>query len=141
MIIVGRFLRNFLIIIFVLQISLKRHAHIAIKCRKNNFSHDILLKLWLFNSFRLWKRVKTLGKWQSNNELIIPSGFFKVKKVFLVEITHFLKNESSFKQFIKNFDEFTDDKFGLETKWQRTKVETLFIALYQYRKIYKVFCL
>lgn len=71
----------------------------------------------------------------------MPPGFFKVKKVFLVEITYFLKNESSFKQFIKNFDEFTDDKFGLETKWLRTKVETLFIALYQYRKIYKVVCL
>ena len=53
-----------------------------------------------------------------------------------------MKNESSSKQFIKKFDKFTSDMFGV--KWLTKKVKTLFRvknkSLHQACKIYKGVC-
>ena len=55
-----------------------------------------------------------------------------------------MKNESSSKQFIKKFDEFTDDKFDVRIKWLTKKVKSLFRvkrkSLHQSCKIHKGVC-
>ena len=49
-----------------------------------------------------------------DNKIIMPPWFFEVKrKIFFVERTYCLNNESLSKQFVKKFDEFTDDKFDV----------------------------
>ena len=56
----------------------------------------------------------TTGLANEDKKRIIPHWFFEVKtKIFFVEITYCLKNESLSKQFVKKFDEFTDDKFDV----------------------------
>ena len=80
-----------------------------------------------------------------DNELIIPTWLFEVKKIIvLVEIPYCLKNESSSKQFIEKFDKFTNDMFDVRIKWLTKKVKTLFgvkdKSLHQACKICKGFC-
>ena len=80
-----------------------------------------------------------------DNEFIILPWFFEVKKkIVLVEMPYCLKNESSSKQFIKKFDEFTDDKFDVRIKWLTKKVKSLFRvkrkSLHQSCKIHKGVC-
>ena len=78
-------------------------------------------------------------------EFIIPPWFLEVKKkIVLVEIPYCLKNKNSSKQFIKNFDQFTNDTFDVRIKWLTKKVKTLLKvkdkSLYQACKIYKGVC-
>ena len=55
-----------------------------------------------------------------------------------------MKNESSSKQFIKKFDQFTNDTFDVRIKWLTKKVKILFKvkdkSLHQACKIYKGVC-
>ena len=61
-----------------------------------------------------------------DNEFIIPTWFFEVKKkIIFVEITYCLKNKSSSKKFIKMFDKFPNDTFDVLIKWLTKKVKTL----------------
>ena len=59
----------------------------------------------------------------------------------LLEIPYCLKNESSSKQFIKTFEEFTDDKFDMGIRRLTKKVKTWFKvkdkSLHQACKIHK----
>ena len=87
----------------------------------------------------------TIAQKSEDNEFIIPPWLFEVKKkTVLVKVPYCLKNESSSKQFIKKFDEFTDDTFGVWIKWLTKKVKTLFRVkdkyLHQACKIYKGVC-
>ena len=80
-----------------------------------------------------------------DNEFIILPWFLEVKKkIVLVEMPYCLKNESSSKQFIKKFDEFTDDKFDVRIKWLTKKLKSLFRvkrkSLHQSCKIHKGVC-
>ena len=61
-----------------------------------------------------------------DNEFIIPTWFFEVKKkIIFVEITYCLKNKSSSKKFIKTFHKFPNDTFDVLIKWLTKKVKTL----------------
>ena len=57
------------------------------------------------------------------------------KKMVLAEIPYCLKNESSYKQFIKRFDKFTNDTFDAQIKWLTKKIEDK--SLHQACKTYK----
>ena len=62
-----------------------------------------------------------------NIDFIIPPGFFNVKSpVILTEIPYCDKNEVASKQFIKNFNKFTNDKYDIRIKWLTRKMKTLF---------------
>ena len=55
----------------------------------------------------------TATQTNEDTEFIIPPWLFEVKKkIVLVEIPY-MKSESSFKQFIKKFDKFTNDTFNV----------------------------
>ena len=87
----------------------------------------------------------TTAQTNKENEFIILPWLFEVKKkIVLVQIPDCLKNESSYKQFIKKFDKFTNDTFDVQIKWLTKKVKTLFRvndkSLDQARKIYKGIC-
>ena len=80
-----------------------------------------------------------------DNEFIISPWLFEVKKkIVLVEIPYYLKNEDSSKQFIKKFDKFTNDMFDVRIRRLTRKVKTLFKvkdkSLHQACKIYKGVC-
>ena len=62
-----------------------------------------------------------------NIDFIIPPGIFDVKSpVILTEIPYCDKNEVASKQFIKNFNKFTNDKYDIRIKWLTRKMKTLF---------------
>ena len=84
----------------------------------------------------------TTAQTNEDIEFIIPPWLFEVKKkIVLAEIPYCLKNENSSKQFIKKFDQFTNDTFDVRIKWLTKKVKTLFKvkdkSLHQACKIYK----
>ena len=87
----------------------------------------------------------TTAQTNEDIEFIIPPWLFEVKKkIVLVEIPYCLKNESSSKQFIKKFDQFTNGMFDVRIKWLTKKVKTLFKvkekSLHRACKIYKGVC-
>ena len=50
-------------------------------------------------------------------DFIIPPGFLDVRlPVILIELLYCDKNEVASKQFIKNFDKFTNDKYDIRIK-------------------------
>ena len=58
---------------------------------------------------------------------IITPGFFDIpKKVVLVDMPYYPKNEEFSKRFIKKFDVFTDNKYDVHIKWISKKVKQLF---------------
>ena len=59
----------------------------------------------------------TTAQTNEGNEIIMPAWLFEVKKkIVLLEISYYLKNESSSKQLIKKFDKFTNDTFDVRIK-------------------------
>ena len=75
---------------------------------QTNEDIDFIIPPWLFEVKK--KIVQT----NADIEFIIPPWLFEVKKkIALVEIPHCVKNESSCKQFIKKFDQFTTDTFNV----------------------------
>ena len=78
--------------------------------------------------------------------IIIPPGFFDVKPpVILIEIPYIDKNEVAFKQFIKNFNKFTNDKYDIKMEWLTRKMKTPFKlkdpCIHPACKIYKGVCI
>ena len=87
----------------------------------------------------------TTAQTDEDIEFIIPPWLFEIKKkITLVEIPYCLMNESSSKQFIKKFDQFTNDTFHVQIKWLTKKIKTLFKvkdkSLHQACKIHKGVC-
>ena len=80
-------------------------------------------KRFVNSIIREFNAVKENGE----SDFIIPPWFFEEKKkVVLVEIPFCLKNEISSKHFIKKFDKFTNNTFGVRIKWLTQKVKNLF---------------
>ena len=66
-------------------------------------------------------------KSDGTDDHIIPPGFFDIpKKVVLVDIPYYPKNEEFSKRFMKKFDVFTDNKYDIRIKWITKKVKQLF---------------
>ena len=66
-------------------------------------------------------------KSEESDDYIIPPGFFDVpKKVVLVDIPYCPLNEEFSERFMKTFDVFTDNIYGIRIKWITKKVKQLF---------------
>ena len=66
-------------------------------------------------------------KSDGTDDYIIPPGFFDIpKKVVLVDIPYYPKNEEFSKRFMKKFDVFTDNKYDIRIKWITKKVKQMF---------------
>ena len=61
-----------------------------------------------------------------DNEFVIQYWLFDVKKKYHVEKPCCLENESSSKQCIENFNEFTDNGFDVWIEWVTQKAKTMF---------------
>ena len=61
------------------------------------------------------------------DDYTIPPGFFDApKKVVLVDIPYYSKNEEFSKRFMKKFEVFTDKNYDIRIKWITEKVKQLF---------------
>ena len=122
------------------------------ECILSNFTNEVTL---IRNKFKsagypmcfVNNIIHELTTAQTNEdiEFIIPPWLIEVKKkIVLVEIPYCLKNENSSKQFIKKFDQFTNDTFDVQIKWLTKKLKILFKvqhkSLHQACKIYKGVC-
>ena len=66
-------------------------------------------------------------KSKETDDYVIPPGFLHVlRNVVLVDIPHCPKNEKLAKHFIKKFDIFTDNKYGVRITWTNEKVKRSF---------------
>ena len=77
----------------------------------------------------------------AEDDYIVSPGFFDIAKhVIIVEVPFCTENETSSKQFMRNFHNFTGSKFDLRIKWITRKTKTLFKlkdkCLHPVRKIY-----
>lgn len=62
-----------------------------------------------------------------DNEFVTQYWLFDVKKKkYHVKIPCCLENESSSKQYIENFNEFTDIEFDVRIEWVTQKAKTMF---------------
>ena len=58
--------------------------------------------------------------------MVPPNLFEVVKSVILFEISFCPKNETSSKEFIKMFQQLTNNTFDVRINWQTMKMRTLF---------------
>ena len=80
-----------------------------------------------------------------DESLIITPNMFALKKPFLLlEISYDEQNEIASKRFIKNFHQFTGDKYDISVKWLKKKVRSPFPLkdrhFHPSCKIYKGLC-
>ena len=77
-------------------------------------------------------------------EFIIPNLFEVSKSVILLEISFSPENETSYKQFIEKFYQFTNNTFNARINWLTRKMRTLFQlkdkSLHPSDKSYKRIC-
>ena len=69
---------------------------------------------------------KLSEKSNEQDDYILLSNFFEIKKVILIEVPYCEKNETSSKRFLKKFHELTNDLFEIKIKWITKKMRDLF---------------